>query len=117
LDFGKPFDDWDLPEGFTILRRRLEGELAQAGRHEFIKVLRLLESCELKELAKAVDRALVIGALTVEAIRLLLEDGREQPAKYFRLDGHPHLQGHEVPPPKLVIYDTLRHEEACHEEA
>jgi len=117
LDFGKPFDDWDLPEGFTVLRRRLEGELAQAGRREFIKVLRLLESCELKELAKAVDRALAIGALTVEAIRLLLEDGRQQPAKYFQLDGHPHLQGHEVPPPKLAIYDTLRHEEVCHEKA
>jgi len=60
----------------------------QAGRCEFIKVLRLLESCELKELAKAVDRALAIGPLAVKVIRLLLEDGREQPAKYFRLDGH-----------------------------
>jgi transposase len=117
LDFGKPFDDWDLPEVFAVLRRRLEGELGQTGRREFIKVLRLLESCDLKELAKAVDRALTIGALTVEAIRLLLEDGREEPAKYFRLDGHPHLQGHEVPPPKLSIYDTLRQEEACHEKA
>ena len=54
LDFGKPFDDWDLPKVFGVLRRRLEGELGQAGRREFIKVLRLLESCELKELAQAV---------------------------------------------------------------
>jgi hypothetical protein len=117
LDFGKPFDDWDLPEVFSVLRRRLEGELGQAGRREFIKVLRLLESCELKELAHAVDRALAIGALTVEAIRLLLEDGREQPAKYFRLDGRPHLEGRLIPPPKLALYDTLRQEEACHEKA
>ena len=109
LDFGKPFDDWDLPEGFGVLRRRLEGELGSDGRREFIKVLRLLESCELGELAKAVHRALEIGALTVEAIRLLLQDGRETPAKYFRLDGRPHLQGHVVPPPKLAMYDTLRH--------
>ena len=58
LDFGKPFDDWDLPEGFGVLRRRLEGELGNDGRREFIKVLRLLESCELGELARAVDRAL-----------------------------------------------------------
>jgi transposase len=117
LDFGKPFDDWDLPEGFGVLRRRLEGELGSHGRREFIKVLRLLESCDLRELARAVDRALAIGALTVEAIRLLLQDGRETPAKYFRLDGHPHLQGHVVPPPNLAIYDTLRHEETYHEEA
>jgi len=127
LDFGKPFDDWDLPEVFGVLRRRLEGELGQTGRREFIKVLRLLESCEPKELARAVDRALQIGALTVEVIRLLLQDGREKPAKYFRLDGRPHLQGHEIPPPKLAIYDTLReeknsldletpyHQETCHE--
>lgn len=117
LDFGKPFDDWDLPEPMTVLRRRLEGELGSAGRREFIKVLRLLESWELEELARAVDRAVAIGALTVEAIRLLLQDGREEPAKYFRLDGHPHLQGHVIPPPNLAIYDTLRHQEACHEEA
>ena len=117
LDFGKPFDDWDLPEGFGVLRRRLEGELGNDGRREFIKVLRLLESCELGELARAVDRALAIGALTVEAIRLLLQDGRETPAKYFRLDGHPHLQGRVVPPPKLAIYDALRGGEVCHEEA
>lgn len=117
LDFAKPFDRWDLPEGFAVLRRRLEGELGSDGRREFIKVLRLLESCELRELARAVDRALAIGALTVEAVRLLLQDGRETPAKYFRLDGRPHLQGHSVPPPKLSLYDTLRREEVYHEEA
>ena len=116
LDFGKPFDDWDLPEGFGVLRRRLEGELGSDGRREFIKVLRLLESCELGELSKAVDRAVQIGALTVEAIRLLLQDGRETPTKYFRLDGRPHLQGHVVPLPNLATYDTLRSTEACHEE-
>jgi len=55
--------------------------------------------------------------LTVEAIRLLLQDGRETPAKYFRLDGHPHLQGRVVPPPQLAVYDALRGGEACHEKA
>ena len=117
LDFGKPFDEWNLPEGFGVFRRRLENELGSDGRREFIKVLRLLESCELGELAKAVDRALVIGAMTVEAVRLLLQDGRETPVKYFRLDGRPHLQGRVVPPPKLSLYDALRREEACHEKA
>jgi len=114
LNFGKPFDDWDLPESFGVLRRRLEGELGQVGRREFIKVLRLRELCDWKELARAVDRALQIGALTVEAIRLLLQDGREEPAKYFRLDGRPHLQGHEVPPPNLAVYNTLWQEDYCH---
>ena len=78
-----------------------------------IKVLRLRERCEWDELARAVDRALQIGALTVEAIRLLLQDGREEPVKYFRLDGRPHLQGHDIPPPNLAVYNTLRQED-CH---
>jgi transposase len=108
LDFGEPFDDWDLPESFGVLRRRLEGELGHVGRREFIKVLRLLEACELGELARAVERAIQIGALTVEAVRLLLQDGREEPAKYFRLDGRPHLEGHAVPPPNLATYNLLR---------
>jgi len=123
LDFGKPFEDWDLPEGLGVLRRRLEGELGSVGRREFIKVLRLLELCKPPELARAVDRALEIGALTVEAVRLLLQDGREMPVKYFRLDGRPHLQGRVVPPPQLALYDALRcqqagrEQEVCHEEA
>jgi transposase len=52
-----------------------------------------------------------------KVIRLLLEDGRETPVKYFRLDGRPHLQGRVVPAPNLSLYDTLRPTEACHEEA
>jgi hypothetical protein len=111
LDHGKPFDDWDLPAGLGVLRRRLEGERGSEGRREFIKVLRLLESCHVRELAQAVERALAIGALTVDAIRLLLEEGREVPLKYFRLDGHPHLQGRSVPPPDLSVYSALRSQE------
>jgi hypothetical protein len=116
LDFGKPFDNWDLPECFRVLRQRLEGELGSAGRREFIKVLRWMESWSLAELARAVERALEIGALTLDAIRLLLQDGIETPVKYFRLDGHPHLQGHVIPSPNLAIYDTLRSSEIHHEE-
>ncbi len=44
LDFGKPFEAWNLPEVFTVLRRRLESEGGSDGRREFIKILRLLES-------------------------------------------------------------------------
>jgi hypothetical protein len=62
-----------------------------------------------------VDRALAIGILTVDAIRLLLQDGREAPVKYFRLDSRSHLEGRVIPLPKLALYDALRCEEACHE--
>ena len=63
LDFARPLEDWNLPECFGVLRRRLEGDRQSAGRREFIRVLRLLETLELAELARAIERALAIGAL------------------------------------------------------
>ncbi len=107
LDFARPLADWKLPECFGVLRRRLEAERQSDGRREFIKVLRLLEILELGELARAIERALAIGALTVDAIRLLAQSGREQPARWFSLAGRPHLQGHDIPPPHLDRYAAL----------
>jgi transposase len=107
LDFARPLEDWHLPDCFGVLRRRLEGERMSEGRREFIRVLRLLETLELAELARAIERALAIGALTVDAIRLLAQQGREQPSQWFSLDGRPHLQGHEIPPPHLDCYASL----------
>ena len=107
LDFARPLEEWQLPECFGVLRRRLEGELQSNGRREFIRVLRLLETLELAELARAIERALAIGATTVDAIRILAQQGREQPSQWFSLDGRPHLQGHEIPPPHLDRYALL----------
>ena len=107
LDFARPLEDWNLPDCFGVLRRRLEGERQSDGRREFIRVLRLLETLELAELSRAIERALAIGASTVEAIRILAQQGREQPAQWFSLDGRPHLQGHEIPPPHLDRYSSL----------
>lgn len=107
LDFARPLEDWQLPECFGVLRRRLEGELQSNGRREFIRVLRLLETLAPAELGRAIERALAIGALTVDAIRILAQQGREQPSQWFNLDGRPHLQGHEIPPPHLDRYASL----------
>ena len=50
------------------------------GRREFIKIRRLLEKHSPEELEKAVQRALAINATTVDVIRILLQENREQPA-------------------------------------
>ena len=107
FDFGKPFESWNLPDAFAVLRRRLEAESGSDGRREFIKILRLLETHKVKELANAIDRALQINALTVEVMRILLQEGRESPAKLFRLDGRPHLQDHSIPEPQISQYSDL----------
>ena len=90
-----------------MLRRRLESDSAGDGRREFIKILRLLEKHAVRELGAAVDRALEIGAMTVDVIQVLLQEGRESPAKLFRLDGRPQLQDHNVPEPNICQYNHL----------
>lgn len=107
LDFGKPFEQWDLPAGFGVLRRRLEADGQGEGRREFIKILRLLENHPIKELATAIDRGLEIGATTVDVVKILVQQGRESPAQLFRLDNRPHLQEHSIPAPQLDKYRVL----------
>ena len=107
LDFARPLEDWDLPPALGLLRRRLEAEHGHAGTREYIKVLRLLESCSLEELARAVERALDFGTLDAVAVRLILEHHRERPAALFRLDGRPHLSHVRVEAPCLAAYGDL----------
>ncbi len=114
LDFGRPFEQWNLPAGFAVLRRRLESDCASDGRREFIKILRLLEKHGVRELSAAIDRALEIGAMTVDVIRILLQEGRESPAKIFRLDGRPQLQDHSIPEPNISRYNNLLNQQERH---
>ena len=118
LDFGKPFEEWKLPKGMRVLQRRLESDSGKEGRREFIKILRLLEKHSFEELGDAVERALQINAMTVDVIRILLQENREKPAKLFTLDGRPHLQDHSIPEPHIFKYnELLSSEDKHHEEA
>jgi len=107
LDFAAPLQGWDLPVGFGVLRRRLEAEFGGPGTRQFIKVLRLLERASLAELTRAVERALELGTVDADAVRLILEHGRERPAGLFSLDGRPHLKLVGVPTPDLSAYASL----------
>lgn len=107
LDFAKPLENWGLADCFDLLRRRLEADGGAHGRREFIKILRLAETIPLGALTLAIDRALEIDVLAVAAIRLLVQQGLEEPTKWFRLDNHPHLQSHSIPPPNLLSYREL----------
>jgi transposase len=108
FDHARPLAEWDLPESFAVLRRRLEAAWGESGVRHFIQVLRLLEKCSLGELTAAVERALAIGATTADAVRVLLEVTREAPVRLFRLDGRPHLAGVTVPRPDLAAYRALQ---------
>nr|MBA3389853.1 transposase [Rubrobacter sp.] len=107
LDFAAPLVGWELPVCFGVLRRRLEAELGGPGTRQYIKVLRLLEGAALKELTRAVQRALELGTADADAVRLILEHRRETPVGLFSLDGRPHLKLVSVPAPDLSAYGGL----------
>lgn len=107
LNFARPLEEWLLPECFGILRRRLENELAGLGTRQFIKVLRLLEESSLGQVSDAVQQALAINTLSVDAVRLILQQRQEQPVGLFCLDGRPHLKSVQVQTPDLQAYRCL----------
>jgi transposase len=107
LDFAAPLSGWELPVCFGVLRRRLEAEFGGPGTRQYIRVLRLLERAEPGELTRAVGRALELGVADADAVRLILEHGRERPVGLFCLDGRPHLRSVDVPTPDLSAYASL----------
>jgi transposase len=107
IDFARPLENWELPECFATLRRRLEADLGDKGIREFIKVLRLLENTTIPALARAIQSALAIGATGSDAIALILFHHAERPVGLFSLDGHPHLKSFVIEPPDLSAYRTL----------
>lgn len=107
FDVARPLEQWQLPDCFAVLRRRLENEWEAEGTRRFIKVLRLLESASLRQLTDAVEHALSIGVDDDDAIRLILEHRRERPVALFRLDDRPHLALVQVQRPNLAGYRCL----------
>ena len=77
------------------------------GTRQFIKVLRLLEWADPKDLTRAVAQALELGVADADAVRLILEHRRERPVGLFCLDGRPHLKLVSVPGPDLGGYASL----------
>ena len=108
FDYARPLEGWDLPDCFALLRRRLEAAFDHGmGTREFIKVLLLLEQASQEELAGAVEQALKLGTIDVDAVRLILEHRRERPVGLFCLDGRPHLKAVTVQRPDLSVYQPL----------
>ena len=70
-------------------------------------LLRLLERATVEQLHGVIVQALSLGANTSDAVRVLLEQRREQAVELFPLDGRPHLKGVSVPTPDLQAYHAL----------
>lgn len=109
VDFARPLAGWSLPECFATLRARLEADAPSGGTVQYIRVLRLLESVPLAELAAAVEEALRRDAVTADLVRVLVEAHRQRPAEPLSLEGRPHLQEVRVGRPDLAAYRSLMH--------
>ncbi len=71
LDQAAPLVNSELPSEFQSLRRLMEARLLKAGRREYVRVLRLMESFDLDEVHGAVKTALHMGAIGFDAIKHL----------------------------------------------
>jgi transposase len=110
FDYARPLENWQLPECYALLRRRLEAADPQHGTRSFIRVLRLLEKFTLDQLTEAIEYALDIDVIDVESIRTILEHRADEPIELFPLDGRPHLAYVRVEVTDVASYQALLEE-------
>ena len=107
LDHAKPLHDWQLPECFTQLRKRLEDEGRAQGTREFIRILRLLEKHPMNKVSSAIDKALRLRRCNRDVVANYLYPDEAFSPPTFRLEGREHLQGVIVHAPDLSAYQSL----------
>jgi transposase len=107
LDYARPLEDWNLPDCFDVLRRRLETEQDHQGTREFIRVLRLLEHHSLQRLSRAVEKALRVRGHSRDAVGQFLYDPEYDLPRNFSLNGRDHLKQVHVQSPDIGQYNTL----------
>jgi transposase len=110
FDYARPLENWQLPECFALLRRRLEAADPPHGTRSFIRVLRLLEKFSLEQLTAAVEYALDIDVIDADSIRTIAEHRADQPVELFPLDGRPHLAHVRVETTAVATYQALLEE-------
>jgi transposase len=112
LDQAAPLKGWDLPVSFTTLRRLLEARMGPrthgaAGKREYVQVLRLLESFRLADVEVAVNQALRLGAIGVDAVKHLLLCRIERRPPRLDLELYPYLPRARVATTSPGSYMTL----------
>ena len=110
LDQAAPLAGWQLPEGFSELRRQMEGRLGKRGRREYVQVLRLVETFSLAEVTAAVGHALRLRAISYDAVKHLVLCALEQRPPKLDLENYPHLPVAEVRLTRAADYQVLLQE-------
>lgn len=80
FDQAAPLKNWNLPPIFLKAQKILEDRGGKAGKREYIRILRLLETHTLEEVTKGLLQAHQLGSLSAEIVQhLLLSKGGERP--------------------------------------
>jgi transposase len=109
LDHARPLEDWNLPECFALLRRRMEAQEKHHGEgtREYIKTLRLLEKNSMGRLTRAVKKAVEREIYTRDAVAQLVYSPEYYRRTTFTLDGREHLRRVRVAATDLSAYREL----------
>jgi transposase len=91
LDQAAPLDDWRLADCVHRLRRLMEARMGNGGRREFIQVLRLMEDFHQHQVEQAVAEALRLGAISFDAVKMLLLARLENRPARLDLTFYPYL--------------------------
>lgn len=109
FDHARPLEDWNLPESFTLLHRRMKAKekFHGEGTREFIKTMRLLEKHSMGRLHRAVKKAVGMEIYTRDGVAQLLYSREYYRKTTFNLDGREHLRMVRVARTDLVAYREL----------
>jgi transposase len=104
LDQAAPLDSWRLAECIHRLRRLMESRMGNSGRREFIQVLRLMEDFHQHQVEQAVAEALRVGAISFDAVKMLLLARLENRPARLDLTFYPYLPAATVGATDLRAY-------------
>ena len=107
LDQAAPLENWALPAEFLELRRQMEARLAKRGRREYVQVLRLLETFSMEEVSAAIRQALLLRAISFDAVKHLLLCAIERRPPKLDLENYPHLPVAQVALTRAADYRSL----------
>jgi transposase len=107
LDQAAPLANWELPECFLRLRRLLEARMGKHGKREYVQVLRLLETFRVMEVTYAIQDALHLGTISLDAVKHLLLCRIERRPPRLDLMQYPHLPLPQVETTQAADYMAL----------
>jgi len=106
LDHARPLEDWHLPECFDTYRRCLESH-RDNGTKDYIRILLLLKTYSIAQIAKAITKALNCRIYDFSAIQQFLLTAEEYPFTTFSLAGRAHLRRIVVQKTDVAAYGFL----------